>query len=114
MKPAAFEYMVPADVEDALGMLASGGPEARLLAGGQSLVPMMNFRLARPRLLIDLNGVAGLDGITAADGHCRIGAMARQRAIENSDLVRHRAPLLHGGDDPCRPSPDPEPRHDRR
>ena len=95
MKPAAFEYMVPADIEDAIGMLASGGPEARLLAGGQSLVPMMNFRLARPRLLIDLNSVAGLDGITAADGYCRIGAMARQRAIENSDLVRHRAPLLH-------------------
>ena len=95
MKPAAFEYAAPTSLGDALEMLASGGPEARLLAGGQSLVPMMNFRLARPRLLIDLNGVASLDGIAAADGHCRIGAMTRQRAIENSDVVRRRAPLLH-------------------
>ena len=65
-----------------------------MLAGGQSLVPLLNFRLVRPAYLVDLNEIAGLDGIRLDDGHLAIGAMTRQRAVETSGLVRQRCPLL--------------------
>ena len=94
MKPAPFEYHRPATVDEALGLLAEHGYDAKLLAGGQSLVPAMNFRLAQPAVLIDLNRVAGLETIAEAEGGVRIGAMARQRAAERSPLVAARAPLL--------------------
>ena len=94
MKPAPFEYHRPDSVDQALALLAEHGYDAKLLAGGQSLVPAMNFRLAQPAVLIDLNRVAGLDGIGEAEGGVRIGAMARQRAAERSPLVAARAPLL--------------------
>ena len=94
MKPAAFEYHRPASVDEALALLAAHGYDARLLAGGQSLVPAMNFRLAQPAVLVDLNRIAGLSYIAERGGGLRIGAMTRQRAAERSPLVASHAPLL--------------------
>lgn len=94
MKPAPFEYHRPDSVDEALALLAEHGYDAKLLAGGQSLVPAMNFRLAQPAVLVDLNRVGGLDGIEEADGALRMGAMVRQRAAERSPAVAARAPLL--------------------
>jgi aerobic carbon-monoxide dehydrogenase medium subunit len=95
VKPAPFEYFEPASVEEAVGLLAEHGDGAKLLAGGQSLVPLLAFRLVRPACLVDLNRIDGLAAIEACDGGVAIGAMARQRALERSALVRARAPLLH-------------------
>jgi len=95
MKPAAFEYFAPATVDEALALLHEHGDEAKILAGGQSLMPLMNLRLARPKVIVDINRISGLDGIAAsADGGLAIGALARQRAVEKSALVRERQPLL--------------------
>lgn len=95
MKPAAFEYHVAGSLEEAIALLAEHGWEAKLLAGGQSLIPAMNFRLAQPAVLIDLNRITDLAYIEAADGGglC-IGAMTRQSAVEHAALVKQRAPLV--------------------
>ena len=93
MKPPAFAYHRPGTVEEALALLAEHG-DAKPLAGGQSLVPTMNFRLAQPAVLVDLNRLDALAGIAPSDGGVRLGAMARQRAVERSALVAARAPLL--------------------
>ncbi|WP_409328868.1 FAD binding domain-containing protein [Trujillonella humicola] len=82
MKPAPFDYLAPTRVEEVLDVLREHGDEAKVLAGGQSLVPMLNFRLARPAVLVDINQVADLDGIRAEDGTLHIGATSRQRALE--------------------------------
>jgi carbon-monoxide dehydrogenase medium subunit len=95
VKPPRFEYYDPKTLDDALGLLRVHGEEAKILAGGQSLVPLLNFRLARPRYLIDLNGVVALAYVTPKDGGISIGAMTRQRVIERSGLVETAAPLLH-------------------
>ena len=95
MKPAPFRYLAPTTVGEALGALSEHGDDAKLLAGGQSLIPTMNFRLAQPGVLIDLNRIAALSYITPhANGGLRIGAMTRQRQVEQSGLVAERAPLL--------------------
>ena len=94
MKPPRFDYVLPRGLEEALSVLAQHGEQAKVLAGGQSLVPLLNFRLVRPAYLVDLNDVAGLDGIRVADGWLCIGATTRQRAVETSALVRERCPLL--------------------
>jgi len=95
VKPPRFAYHAPASAAEALALLARHGEGARVLAGGQSLVPMLNFRLARPEHLIDINRAPGLDGISvAADGGLRLGARVRQRALERSALVAERCPLL--------------------
>jgi carbon-monoxide dehydrogenase medium subunit len=94
MKPAPFEYHRPDSVDEALALLAEHGYEAKLLAGGQSLVPAMNFRLAAPAVLIDLNRIPRLDGLSADGGGVRIGAMVRQRAAERSPVVAAGAALL--------------------
>jgi CO/xanthine dehydrogenase FAD-binding subunit len=94
MKPATFEYHVPSTTEETLALLAELGDDAKLLAGGQSLVPMMNFRLARPAHLIDLNRVAGLVGVEVDDGALVLGAMTRQRAIEHDPRIAAGWPLL--------------------
>ena len=94
MKPVAFDYHAPATVEEAIAILARYGGEAKLLAGGQSLMPLMNFRLARPAALIDLNAIPSLAYIREDDGQVRFGAMTRQRTIEFSPVVRRRLPLL--------------------
>jgi CO/xanthine dehydrogenase FAD-binding subunit len=96
VKPAAFDYQAPRSIEEALSLLQKHAGDAKLLAGGQSLVPVMNFRLATPALLIDLNRISGLAGIREeADGSLVIGAMTRNRQIEKSDIVRKLNPLLH-------------------
>jgi carbon-monoxide dehydrogenase medium subunit len=82
MKPAAFTYHAPHSLDEALALLAEHGDEGRLLAGGQSLVPAMNFRLARPAVLIDINRIAALDHLTNQDGWLRIGALTRHVAFE--------------------------------
>ncbi|HXV29064.1 MAG TPA: xanthine dehydrogenase family protein subunit M [Sinorhizobium sp.] len=94
MKPAPFEYFAPASIEEALGLLQEHGEEAKVIAGGQSLVPMMNFRLVRPACLIDINRIGGLSYITEQGGELRIGAMTRQRALEESPLLREKNGLL--------------------
>ncbi len=94
MKPAPFAYHDPSTVEEALELLAEHGDEAKALAGGQSLVPMMNFRLARPAHLIDLNHLAPLRGLRVAGGELRIAAMTRQRELEISKDVASAWPLL--------------------
>ena len=81
MKPAPFEYADPRSLDDALAQLARHGDDAKVLAGGQSLVPMLNFRLARPAVLIDINRVGGLDGLAESGGTLRLGALVRQRAL---------------------------------
>jgi carbon-monoxide dehydrogenase medium subunit len=92
VKPAPFDYRAPVTTEDALALL---GPDSTVLAGGQSLVPLLNLRLARPELIVDINGVAELDYLRADDGPLRIGALTRQAELERSDLVRRGWPLLH-------------------
>lgn len=95
MKPPRFSYHDPATVEEALDLLARHGDGAKVLAGGQSLMPMLNFRLARPSLVIDINRVAALATVTTApDGGLRLGALVRQRALERSALIRERGPLI--------------------
>jgi len=94
VKPAKFEYHAPASLDEALAILGRYNGEARLLAGGQSLVPMMNFRLATPRAIIDLNRIAGLSYIEEDGDVVRIGAMTRQRRLEFDPLVAAKSPLL--------------------
>ena len=94
MKPAAFVYHAPTTLDEALATLAELGDEAKPLAGGQSLVPLMNFRLARPAHLIDLNRVAELAFLKIEDGGLSLGAMTRQRAVERSSIVAQGWPLL--------------------
>jgi CO/xanthine dehydrogenase FAD-binding subunit len=91
VKPASFEYRAPLSVDDALAML---GEDSTVLAGGQSLVPLLNLRLARPEVVVDINAIAELDYVHADEEVLRIGAMARQVALERSDLVERRWPLL--------------------
>lgn len=94
MKPSAFEYFTPATVAEAVTLLERYGDEAKVLAGGQSLIPMMNFRVARPRFLIDINSVRGLDYIREEKGELVIGALTRERTAENSSLVQKLCPIL--------------------
>jgi CO/xanthine dehydrogenase FAD-binding subunit len=94
MKPANFDYHDPATLDEALGLMAQFGEQARPLAGGQSLVPLMNFRLIRPAHLIDLNGVNELSYLKAENGILRIGATTRQRELERSADIAQRWPLL--------------------
>ncbi len=94
MKPAAFEYVAPRIVDEAIAALASGGPNAKLLAGGQSLIPLLNFRLAQPSLLVDLNRVDELAYLRPRDGGVAIGAMTRQATIERDVRLEQEQPLL--------------------
>lgn len=95
MKPAPFAYVAPRELEEVLDLLGRFGEEAKLLAGGQTLMPMLAMRLAHPSVLIDLNRVEGLDGVQrTADGGLRLGAMTRHRTLETSPWVARAAPLL--------------------
>lgn len=94
MKPAPFGYARPARLDDALALLRDAPGEVRLLAGGQSLVPMLHMRLVRPDLVVDLNRVPGLDAVEERDGHLAIGPLARYSALESDPLVAREAPLL--------------------
>lgn len=94
MKPPPFEYDAPTTVDAALELLAEHGPDAKVLAGGQSLVPMMNFRLARPGRLVDVNKLGDLAGLRRRDGELRIGALTRQAVLERSEIVAEHWPVL--------------------
>jgi aerobic carbon-monoxide dehydrogenase medium subunit len=94
LKPAPFSHHAPTHLAEALDLLARHGSAAKALAGGQSLVPALNFRLARFDVLVDLNRIAGLAYIRHEGQHVRIGAMTRQREIEVSPLIQQRVPLL--------------------
>lgn len=94
MKPPRFAYACPTDVAEAVALLAAHGGDARPLAGGQSLVPLLNFRLARPVVLVDLNRIAALAHVTVEDGTLRIGAMTRQAEVEADPVVARGWPLL--------------------
>ena len=94
MKPPKFDYHAPTTVEQALDLLGRYGGDAKVLAGGQSLMPLLNFRLGRPAALVDLNRIPSLAYVREQDGQVRFGAMTRQRTIEFSPVVRERVPLL--------------------
>lgn len=97
MKPPPFAYAAPETLEAALALLAEHGDDAKLLAGGQSLVPLLNFRLARPSLLIDLNRLSDLDFVRRdAAGGLALGALVRHRRLERDPLIAEAAPLLRG------------------
>jgi carbon-monoxide dehydrogenase medium subunit len=94
VKPPKFDYHAPNSVDEAITLLVRYGGDAKILAGGQSLVPLLNFRLSRPAALIDLNRIPSLAYIRAHDGEVRLGAMTRQRTVEFSPVVAERVPLL--------------------
>jgi carbon-monoxide dehydrogenase medium subunit len=95
MIPAAFDYHAPTTIGEATALLAKLGEEAKVLSGGQSLIPLMKLRLASPAHVVDINGIPGLSGIREADGVLRIGALTRESDLEESELIRARYPLLH-------------------
>ena len=95
MKPANIEYFAPTDLAEALDLLEQSGDEAKVLAGGQSLIPLMNMRLARPKVVIDINRIPGLDYISPRpEGGLAIGALTRQRSVERSGLAQEMTPVL--------------------
>jgi CO/xanthine dehydrogenase FAD-binding subunit len=95
MKPAPFDYFAPTELSEALALLAQHGDEAKILAGGQSLMPMLNMRLATPQVVVDVNRIAALDYLTPhPDGGLAIGALARQRQLERASLVQEQQPVL--------------------
>jgi aerobic carbon-monoxide dehydrogenase medium subunit len=93
MIPAAFDYEVATDLQHAIKLLQSAGGEGKFLAGGQSLIPLMKFRLAQPKLLVDLNRIADLAYIKE-NGELRIGALTRESALELSPIIRERYPII--------------------
>src|SRR5512139_2627815 len=95
MKPPRFEYAAPTSVAEAVALLQQHEGEAKVLAGGQSLMPLLNMRLARPSLVIDLGKLKELKYIRESDGMLAIGAMTTKRTVEDSSLVQSRQPLLH-------------------
>jgi carbon-monoxide dehydrogenase medium subunit len=108
VKPPKFDYHAPVTLDEAIALLVRYDGEAKLLAGGQSLVPLLNFRLARPAALIDLNRITSLAYIREHDGQVRLGAMTRQRAIEFSPVVARRRAVKSScgaprGSTRCRP-----------
>jgi carbon-monoxide dehydrogenase medium subunit len=94
MKPAPFKYIAAASLEHALALKAEHGDDAKFLAGGQSLIPTMNFRLARPAVLIDINGIGDLAGIDSADGVTRVGAVTRYRTLQRDAAFVQAFPLI--------------------
>lgn len=94
MKPASFEYARPADLAEAVELRAELGSDSAILAGGQSLIPLLNFRLARPQVLIDLGGIRSLAYVEPRDGGVAVGAMARQRDLELDDHAARVNPLV--------------------
>lgn len=95
MKPAPFKYYVPDNVPEVLEILNEYGYDAKILAGGQSLVPMMNFRLVQPAVLVDINNIPELSYIENQENGIRLGAMVRHAQAEKDPLIKERAPLIH-------------------
>jgi CO/xanthine dehydrogenase FAD-binding subunit len=94
MKPPPFDYMDPRSLDEAVGLLAEHGEDGKILAGGQSLVPLLNFRLAQPSVIVDVNRVVELSYLRRRDGRLRIGAMCRQTRLEQSPVAREGWGLL--------------------
>jgi len=94
MIPASFEYFSPQTLSEAIALLQKHGSDAKILAGGQSLIPLMKLRMASPKSLIDLNRISGLSYIKEADGFLTIGALTRESDIDSSDLIRGKYPIL--------------------
>ena len=94
MIPGTFDYFAPSTLEEATRLLEQHGPDAKLLAGGHSLIPLMKLRLAAPGVLVDLNGISDLAGIEERGDHLRIGAMTRHAQLEASELISDRYPLI--------------------
>jgi len=94
MIPPAFEYLRPATISEAIALLQQYGDDAKILSGGQSLIPMMKLRLARPAYLIDINRIAGLSYIKEEDGHLKIGGLTREAELEHSPIVRAKFPII--------------------
>jgi aerobic carbon-monoxide dehydrogenase medium subunit len=94
MIPAAFEYLRPKTIPEAIGLLQQYGADAKILSGGQSLIPMMKFRLARPAYLIDINRISGLSYIREDDGYLKIGGLTREADLETSPLIHAKYPIL--------------------
>jgi carbon-monoxide dehydrogenase medium subunit len=94
MIPRSFQYFSPRTLDEALSLLGKHGPEAKLLSGGQSLIPMMKLRLVSPLFIVDINRIPGLDYISETEGQVRIGALAREHAIETSALINGKLPIL--------------------
>lgn len=94
MKPGPFEYVAAGSVDEAVGALAEAGDGGKILAGGQSLVPLLALRLAQPEVVIDVNGVPGLDHVVVDDHRLRIGALARHRTVERDEQVRRVFPVV--------------------
>jgi len=94
MYPASFDYVAPGSVEDVLAALNERGDEAKLMAGGQSLIPLMKLRFAVPALVVDLNRVAGLDSLEETNGHLRVGPLCRHNHLAGSDLLARSYPAM--------------------
>jgi len=94
MIPRSFEYFSPTTLDEAIALLQKLGPEAKLLSGGQSLIPMMKLRLVSPEYIVDINRIPNLDYISETDGHLRIGALTREHELESSDVVKTKFPIL--------------------
>jgi aerobic carbon-monoxide dehydrogenase medium subunit len=94
MIPRSFEYHAPTTLAEALALLQQLGPDAKILSGGQSLIPMMKLRLASPQFIVDINRIPGLDYLSESDGHLKIGALAREYQLESSELVKSKFPIL--------------------
>ena len=94
MIPRSFEYHSPRTLDEAVALLQKLGPEAKLLSGGQSLIPMMKLRLLSPEYIVDINRIPNLDYITESDGHLKIGALAREHELESSEVVKQKFPIL--------------------
>ena len=94
MIPRSFEYYSPRTLDEAVALLQKLGPEAKLLSGGQSLIPMMKLRLVSPEYIVDINRIPGLDYISESDGHLKIGALAREHELESSEIVKTKFPIL--------------------
>lgn len=94
MKPAKFEYVLPSTVDAAVEALVASNGEGKVLAGGQSLLPLLNFRMARPGVLVDINGIKGLSYIEERGDHIAIGALTRHRELEQSPLIAAKLPVM--------------------
>src|SRR5215471_3252834 len=94
MIPAAFDYHAPKTLPEALGLLERFGDEAKVLSGGQSLLPLLKLRLAKPAHVVDIGKIPGLDALKEEGGFLRIGALVREKDLETSDLVKKKYPIL--------------------
>ena len=95
MIPPRFDYSAPGTLDEAISLLGEHGPDAVVLAGGQSLIPLMKLQPAAPEHVVDINGIPGLSGISEESGYLRIGSLTRENALERSEIIQSRYPILY-------------------